>query len=63
MKIKDILTKDKAFYNNLIHLALPIAAQYLVSFLITLTNSISIGRLGKEATTGAYIGTLIFTLL
>ena len=63
MKIKDILTKDKAFYNNLIHLALPIAAQYLVSFLITLTNSISIGRLGKEATAGAYIGTLIFTLL
>lgn len=63
MKIKEILTKDREFYKNLIHLALPMAAQYLVSFLITLTNSISIGKLGKEATAGAYIGTLIFTLL
>ncbi len=63
MKIKEIITKDREFYKNLIHLAFPMAAQYLVSFLITLTNSISIGKLGTEATAGAYIGTLIFTLL
>ncbi len=63
MQKKQIFTRDKEFYKNLFHLAPPMAAQYMVSFLITLTNSISIGRLGSGATASAYIGTLVFTLL
>lgn len=63
MQKQKFITTDKGFYVSLVRLALPIALQYLVSFLITLTNSISIGRLGKEATASAYTGTLIFTVL
>lgn len=63
MHKEKIITRDKSFYKNLFRLAPPMAAQYMVSFLITLTNSISIGRLGSDATACAYIGTLVFTLL
>lgn len=63
ININRFITKDKAFYKNLIFLALPIALQNLVSFLMTLTDSIMIGQLGERATAGAYVGTLTFTVL
>lgn len=63
MQKRTFLTKDKSFYKNLVKLALPMALQYAVSFFIILTNSISIGRLGKKATAEAYVGTLVFTVL
>ena len=58
-----LITTDKDFYKSLVSLALPIALQHLVSFLITLTDSIMIGQLGESATAGAYVGSLVFTVL
>ena len=60
---KRLITKDKLFYRSLVSLAVPIALQNLVSFLTTFTNSVMIGRLGENATAGAYVGTLTFTVL
>ncbi len=58
-----IFTKDKAFYKELSSLALPMAAGNLITFLITLSDSIMIGRLGDSATSGVYIGGIVQTLL
>ena len=60
---KIFITKDKLFYKNLVTLSAPIALQNLLSFLMTLTSSIMIGRLGRDATASAYAGTLTFTVL
>ncbi len=58
-----ILTKDKCFYKELSLLALPMAAGNLITFLITLSGSIMIGKLGDSATSGVYIGGVVQTLL
>lgn len=58
-----ILTKDRSFYKSLVSLSLPIALERLITFLITLTDSIMIGSLGDEAVSGVYVGGLIGTLL
>lgn len=63
LSTKRLITKDKLFYKSLVSLAVPIALQNLVSFLTTFTNSVMIGRLGENATAGAYVGTLTFTVL
>ena len=62
-RLTRLITPDKDFYKSLITLALPIALQHLVSFLITFTDSIMIGQLGESATAGAYVGSLAFTVL
>lgn len=58
-----IFTKDRDFYKNLSRLALPLALGYLVTFSVTLTDSIMIGRLGDEATSGVYVGGMVGTML
>ena len=57
------LTKEKFFYKNLARLAIPIAASGLITFLITLTDSIMIGHLGDSAVSGAYVGGSVATVL
>ncbi len=58
-----IFTREKKFYKQLLSLALPMALGNLVTFLITLTDSIMIGRLGDSATSAVYIGGTVATLL
>lgn len=58
-----IITKDKSFYKALALLALPIALQNLITFSVTLTDSIMIGQLGDAAISGVYMGSQIQTLL
>ena len=58
-----VFTKDKKFYFDLKRLAVPMALGNLISFLITLTDSIVVGRLGDGATAAIFSGTLIATTL
>ena len=58
-----VFTKDKKFYFDLKRLAVPMALGNLISFLITLTDSIVVGRLGDGATAAVFSGTLIATTL
>ena len=58
-----LLTKDKSFYRELFGLAAPMALSNLVTFLITLSDSIMIGRLSEEATASIYVGSLAATVL
>ena len=58
-----IFTKDKTFYSDLKRLAVPMALGNLVTFLITLTDSIVVGRIGDEATASVFVGGLIATAL
>ena len=58
-----IITKDKIFYKNLFRLAFPILCSNLLVFLVALSDSLMIGRLGDEATSTAYIGTLVLQTL
>lgn len=58
-----ILTKDKDFYKSLILLAVPIALQNLVTFLVGLLDNVMVGRLGDVAISGVYMGNQIQTLL
>ena len=49
-----VFTKDKKFYFDLKRLAVPMALGNLISFLITLTDSIVVGRLGDGATAAIF---------
>ena len=56
-----LFTKDKEFYHSLRKLALPMALGNLITFLITLTDSIIVGKMGDEATANVFVGGLIAT--
>jgi Na+-driven multidrug efflux pump len=58
-----ILTKDKSFYKSLVLLALPIAIQNLLTFLVGFMDNVMIGQLGDAPISGVYIGGQIQTLL
>lgn len=58
-----IFTRDKKFYSDLKHLAIPMALGNLVTFLITLTDSVVVGKIGDEATAAVFAGGLIATAL
>ncbi len=58
-----LLTKDKSFYKSLVLLAIPIALQNLITFMVTLADNVMVGKLGDTAISGVYIGSQITTLL
>lgn len=58
-----IFTKDRKFYSSLLHLAVPMAIGNLVTFLITLTDSIAVGKIGDAATASVFVGGLVATAL
>ena len=58
-----IITRDLGFYKALFKLTAPLAVYNLIIFLIALTDSLMIGRLGEGATASAYVGTLSLSVL
>jgi len=58
-----LFTKDKSFYKTLVHLAIPIALQNLVTFSVGLADGVMVGSLGDNAVSGMYMGNQIQTLL
>lgn len=57
------LLSFKRYFRPMAVLALPIAGQSLVSFLVNLADNVMIGSLGDVAVSGVYMGTQMFTLL
>lgn len=58
-----IITRDKSFYINLIALAIPIALQNLITFLVNMADNVMIGTLGDNAISGVYMGGQLQTVI
>ncbi len=55
--------KEKALYGHLFSLALPIALQNMISYSISLTDNMMVGRLGEVAISGVYVCNQIQVIL
>lgn len=58
-----ILTRDKSFYRSLVMLALPVALQNLITFLVSFADNNMVNRLGDVAVSAVYMGSQIQVLL
>ncbi len=58
-----ILTRDRSFYRSLILLAIPVALQNLITFLVGFADNLMIGALGDAAVSGVFMGNQMQTLL
>ena len=61
--MQKILTRDRDSYRDLIHLAIPVALQNLITFLVALADNLMVSKLGDFAVSGVYTGSQIQTLL
>ena len=57
------MVREKAFYTNLLLLSLPIAAQNILTFLVSLADNVMVARLGETAVSGVYVANQVTTLL
>ena len=57
------ITRDKSYYTSLITLAIPVALQGLITFLVSFADNWMVNTLGNEAVAGVYMGSQIQTLL
>ncbi len=57
------LVKDKNFYKTLVALALPIALQNLISFLVNFADNVMVGSLGEIDISGVYMGRQLATVI
>ena len=57
------ITRDREFYRSIIRLAIPVALQNLITFLVTFADNLMVGSLGDSAISGVYMGSQIQTLL
>ena len=58
-----ILTRDRSFYRSLILLAIPVALQNLITFLVGFADNLMIGALGDAAVSGVFMGNQMQILL
>lgn len=58
-----VFTREKAFYKDLIMLAIPIALQGMITFAVNLADNLMIGSLGDNAVSGVYVGNQMQTVL
>ncbi len=58
-----VITKDKTFYKRLIALAIPVAAQNLITFIVNFADNLMVGALSDAAVSGVYMGGQIHTFL
>lgn len=57
------LTRDKSYYQSLVTLAIPVALQNLVTFLVTFADNYMVTKLGDTAVSGVYMGSQVQTLI
>ncbi len=57
-----ILTRDRSFYSSLFRLAIPIAMQNLLTFMVGFADSVMVGRLGDTAISGVYMGNKVMVV-
>lgn len=57
------ITKDRSFYKSIISISLPIATQNLITFAISVSDTMMLGRLGEVSLSASAIGNNIFFIL
>lgn len=57
------ITRDKTYYKSLITLAIPVALQGLISFLVSFADNLMVNTLGDAAVSGVYMGSQLQTFL
>ncbi|WP_346044792.1 MATE family efflux transporter [Paraclostridium tenue] len=57
------MTKDSSFYKSIFSISLPIATQNLITFAISMVDTIMLGRLGEISLSASAIGNNIFFIL
>ena len=58
-----ILTRERDYYTSLVRLAIPVALQGLITFLVSFADNLMVNSLGDAAVSGVYMGSQIQTLL
>ena len=57
------ITRDKSYYHSLITLAIPVALQSLITFLVSFADNLMVNSLGDAAVSGVYMGSQIQTFI
>ena len=57
------LTRDRNYYHSLITLAIPVALQSLITFLVSFADNLMVNSLGDAAVSGVYMGSQIQTFI
>ncbi|MFR9069965.1 MAG: MATE family efflux transporter [Paraclostridium sp.] len=57
------LTRDSSFYKSIFSISLPIATQNLITFAISMVDTLMLGRLGEISLSASAIGNNIFFIL
>lgn len=58
-----IMTRERDYYTSLVRLAIPVALQGLITFLVSFADNLMVNSLGDGAVSGVYMGNQIQTLL
>ncbi len=58
-----VITRDRDYYSSLLRLAIPVALQNLITFLVTFADNLMVNTLGDVAVSGVYIGSQMMTFL
>lgn len=58
-----VITRDKDYYSSLVRLAIPVALQGMITFLVTFADNLMVNSLGDAAVSGVYMGSQIQTLI
>ena len=61
--MQHVFTKDRAYYQSLVALTIPVAMQNLITFLVGFADNLMVNTLGDTAVSGVYIGSQMQTLL
>lgn len=57
------ITREKDYYQSLVRLAIPVALQSMITFLVNFADNLMVNSLGDAAVSGVYMGNQIQTLL
>ena len=57
------ITRDKTYYRSLVTLAIPVALQSLITFLVSFADNLMVNSLGDAAVSGVYMGSQIQTFI
>ena len=58
-----LITREKDYYHSLVRLAIPVALQGLITFLVNFADNLMVNSLGDAAVSGVYMGNQIHTLI
>ena len=57
------ITRDRTYYHSLVTLAIPVALQSLITFLVSFADNLMVNSLGDAAVSGVYMGSQIQTFI